>query len=288
MTGSVTDDNRSVRVALATSERWAQLSPDDFDLVPQLARVGIDAPPAVWSDPAVDWSRFDLVVIRSCWDYHRRIAEFLRWLGDIAVPVANPVEVIRWNSHKGYLLELESRGVVIPATRLIRKGSQPPALADAHVIIKPAISASANETHRFASAAEAMADLERLVGAGDVIVQEFVDEVVSDGEWSLMFFDRKLSHAVKKAPKAGDFRVQQELGGSALPANPPSRVLAAAQRALSAVNHVLLYARVDIVDRPAGAVLMELELIEPSLFFGTSAGSSARFAAAVRSALTSS
>ena len=268
-------------MALATSEKWPQLSPDDLDLVPELARVGIDAAPAVWSDPVVDWRRFDLVVIRSCWDYHRRIAEFLYWLDRLTTPVANPREVIRWNSHKGYLLELERKGVAIPATQVIRKGSEPPELADAHVIIKPAISASANETHRFASASEAMADLERLVQAGDVIVQEFVDEVISDGEWSLMFFDRELSHAVKKAPKPGDFRVQQELGGSALAGDPPRRVLEAAQRALAAVDHDLLYARVDCVDRAAGAVLMELELIEPSLFFGTSEGSSARFAAAV-------
>jgi glutathione synthase/RimK-type ligase-like ATP-grasp enzyme len=276
-----TDDNRRVRVALATSERWPQLSPDDLDLIPEMARLGIDAAPAVWTDPSVDWSRFDLVVIRSCWDYHRRIGEFVGWLDRLTTPVANPREAIRWNAHKGYLLELGSKGIPIPETQLIRKGSPAPAFADAHVIIKPAISASANETHRFAHAAEAMTDLERLLRAGDVIVQEFVDEVISDGEWSLMFFDRHLSHAVKKAPKAGDFRVQQELGGSALAGDPPSRVLEAAHRALSAVDHDLLYARVDVVNRDAGAVLMELELIEPSLFFGTSEGSSGRFAAAV-------
>ena len=269
-------------MGLATSEKWPQLSPDDLGLAPALAGVGIDAAPAVWSDRSVDWKQFDLVVIRSCWDYHLRIRDFLGWLEGLGVPVANSAEVVRWNAHKGYLLELEAKGIRIPATQLVRKSSKLPQLASGHVIIKPAISASANETHRFADAADAMADLDRLAAAGDVIVQEFVDEVISDGEWSLMFFDRELSHAVKKAPKAGDFRVQQELGGSALAADPPRRVLEAARRALSAVDDDLLYARVDLVDRPAGVVLMELELIEPSLFFRTSEGSSERFARAVR------
>jgi glutathione synthase/RimK-type ligase-like ATP-grasp enzyme len=274
-----------VRVALATSEKWRNLSPDDHQLIPEMARVGIEAVPAVWTDPAENWKSFDLVVIRSCWDYHRRIGDFLAWLDGVAPRVANPAEVVRWNAHKGYLLELESKGVQIPSTKLVAKGTRPPALPDGHVIIKPAISASANETHRFSSAADATADLDRLVRAGDVIIQEFVDEVITDGEWSLMFFDRELSHAVKKAPKAGDFRVQQELGGSAATATPPPGVLDAARRALAAVDDDLLYARVDLVDRPGGAVLMELELIEPTLFFLLSEGSSARFAAAVRKRL---
>lgn len=268
-------------MGLATSEKWPQLSPDDLGLAPALAGLGIETAPAVWSDRSVDWNRFDLVVIRSCWDYHFRIQEFLGWLDGLPVPVANSAEVVRWNAHKGYLLELEKKGIRIPPTQLVRKGSRPEELSSGHVIVKPAISASANETHRFAHAADAMGDLERLAVAGDVIVQEFVDEVISYGEWSLMFFDREFSHAVKKAPKAGDFRVQQELGGSALPADPPAVVVEAAQRALSAVEDDLLYARVDLVERPGGVVLMELELIEPTLFFGTSEGSSERFARAV-------
>ncbi len=272
-------------MGLATSEKWPQLSPDDLGLAPALAGLGIEAAPAVWSDPSVDWNRFDLVVIRSCWDYHFRIHEFLGWLEGLPVPVANSAEVVRWNAHKGYLLELEKKGIRIPPTRLVRKGSRPEPLSSGHVIIKPAVSASANETHRFADAADAISDLERLAASGDVIVQEFVDEVVSDGEWSLMFFDRELSHAVRKVPKAGDFRVQKELGGSALPADPPAGVVEAAQRALSAVEDDLLYARVDLVERPGGVVLMELELIEPTLFFGTSDGSSERFARAVRLAV---
>jgi glutathione synthase/RimK-type ligase-like ATP-grasp enzyme len=273
-----------VRIALATSQKWPQLHPDDHQLLTELGKLGAEAVPAVWTDASTAWTTFDLVVIRSCWDYHVRLDEFLFWLEKLDsadVPVANPSTVLRWNSHKGYLAELEKRGVAIPATRIVRRGSAVPALLDGNVIIKPAVSASANETHLFASAAEAMADLERLVQSGDVIIQEFVPEVISDGEWSLVYVGGELSHAVKKAPKAGDFRVQQELGGSATAARPPAQVREAAERALAAVEDDLLYARVDLVQRPGGVVLMELELIEPSLFLETGEGSSSRFAEAI-------
>ena len=273
-----------MRIALATSQKWPLLHPDDQQLLAELRNLGADPVPAVWTDVAIDWSAFDLVVIRSCWDYHLRLAEFLRWLEGLdraRVPVGNPSKVVRWNSHKGYLVELERRGVAIPATQFVRRGSAMPDVIDGNVIIKPAVSASANETHLFANAGDAAADLERLLAAGDVIIQEFVPEVISDGEWSVIYFGGQFSHAVKKAPKAGDFRVQQELGGSATAASPPAAVRGAAERALAAVDGNLLYARVDLVERANGVVLMELELIEPSLFFDTDAGSSRRFAEAI-------
>ena len=270
-----------MRIALATSEKWPRLHPDDQQLLGELRNLGAQPAPAIWSDPAIDWSAFDLVVIRSCWDYHLRLPEFMRWLMGLdraGVAAANPSAVVRWNSHKGYLVELEARGVAIPATQVVRSGAPVPDAIDGRVIVKPAISASANETHLFADAGEATVDLARLLAAGDVIIQEFVPEVISDGEWSAIYFGGRFSHAVKKAPKAGDFRVQQELGGSATAAPLPPSVREAAERALAAVDGNLLYARVDLVERAGGVVLMELELIEPSLFFDTDAGSSRRFA----------
>lgn len=240
-------------IALATSEKWSHLSPDDALLLNRL-----DALPVVWSDPSVDWTRFDLVVIRSCWDYHLRSAEFRAWIDECEqrrVPMFNPPAVVRWNMHKSYLLDLSSRGVVIPRTTI-----------EHDVVVKPTVSASAHG-----------AQLIR----GEVIVQEFVREIVDDGEWSLVFFDRQFSHSVKKKPKAGDFRVQEELGGSVTRIDAPPHVVRECERIIGNVEGDLLYARVDVVERPAGVTLMELELIEPWLFLGNEPGASRRFAEAI-------
>lgn len=269
------------RVALATSEQWPQLAPDEQTLAEELGRYGVMATPVVWSNDSTDWTAFDLVVIRSCWDYYRRIDEFMRWLDRLdeeGVGVANPPTVIRWNLHKSYLLDLESKGVRIPATRLLRKGMKTPHAQSAKVVVKPAISANAHETHLLS---EDVSLLDRLLRDGDVIIQEFIEEVIADGEWSLVFFDREFSHAVKKAPRSGDFRVQVEHGGSAEAAEPPAQIVIEAEKALRAVDADLLYARVDLVDRPAGATLMEMELIEPSFFFQTNAGAVRTFAESV-------
>ena len=272
-----------LKVALATSSRWPQLAPEEATLLPELAARGVDAVPAVWSDPTIDWLQFDRVVIRSCWDYHRRLDEFLRWIE--AVPsLRNPAEVVRRNSHKSYLLELEQKGVRIPATVLIRKGAGGDTRAPmipGPVIVKPAVSASAYETHLFDTYDDGLGDMQRLARDHDVVVQEFVPDVIEDGEWSLIYFDRRFSHAVKKAPKAGDFRVQQELGGSALPATASETLLRTGKRALDSVEGELLYARVDLVSTAKGPLLMELELIEPSLFLATDPEATSRFAAAI-------
>ena len=245
-------------IALATSEKWSQLSPDDSELIPELKKLDVDARPVVWSDAVVDWRAFDLVVIRSCWDYHLRADEFSAWIDRLArerVRMFNPPEVLRWNMHKSYLLDLAAKGVRIPRTRFERD-----------VIVKPAVSASAHQTHLL---------------RGDVIVQEFVHEIVDDGEWSLVFFDRHFSHAVRKAPKSGDFRVQEELGGSVTPITPGPPMIDEAQRILGHVDGELLYARVDVVNRPAGVTLMELELLEPTLFLSTDLAATRRFAEAI-------
>jgi glutathione synthase/RimK-type ligase-like ATP-grasp enzyme len=153
------------------------------------------------------------------------------------------------------------------------------------MVIKPAVSASAYETH-LVDGAHAPEVLERLLAQGDVVVQEFVPEVTSAGEWSLIYFDRVFSHAVKKAPKLGDFRVQEEHGGTFERGDPPAQAVLVAESALRAVDDDLLYARVDVVEREAGPLLMELELIEPSLFFRADPLAPARFAVAVKEWLT--
>jgi glutathione synthase/RimK-type ligase-like ATP-grasp enzyme len=272
-----------LRVALATSERWPALSPEDASLLPKLAAQGMDAQPIVWSDRSIDWSEFDRVVIRSCWDYHLRLNEFLEWVERVP-SLWNPAQAVRWNCHKSYLLELEGKGVRIPPTVLIRQGTAEKTdapLMPGPVIVKPAVSASAYETHLFGSFEDARETVTRLAGDQDVVVQEFVPEVVEKGEWSLLFFSRDFSHAVQKTPKAGDFRVQQELGGSVLPATPSRDLLHAASEALAEVRGDLLYARVDLVETLRGPFLMELELIEPSLYLDSDSLATSRFVDAI-------
>ena len=259
-------------------------------MIPELERHGVDAVPAVWSDSANDWSHFDLVVIRSCWDYHRRAAEFLDWV-DKVPRLRNEAATVRWNAHKGYLLELERGGIRIPKTivlkmedrrsRLSGQAELPVLQARGRVIVKPAVSASAYETHLFDDIHDGASDLERLVAERDVVIQEFVPEVISRGEWSLHYFDREFSHAVLKTPKSGDFRVQQELGGFVQALTPPRALREMAEHALRLVSGDLLYARVDLVETDRGAVLMELELIEPSLYLKTNAEATTHFARAI-------
>ncbi len=235
-----------MRVALATSEELPGLDPDD---APLLAALGDEAEPAVWSDPALDWSSYDAVLIRSVWDYFLRHEEFLAWIERVPVPMWNPAETLRWNSEKSYLRELEAAGVSTIPT--VWHGEVP--WDDA--IVKPTVAGGSLGLHR-AQKAEP-------VGPG-WMAQPFLPDIVSAGELSLVFFDGKFSHAIRKVPAEGDIRVQPEHGGLVTAAEPTSAELAAAERVLAAAGRDLLYARVDFVgDR----MLIELEAIEPRFFF---------------------
>jgi glutathione synthase/RimK-type ligase-like ATP-grasp enzyme len=280
------------RVALATQAALPDLAPDDRLLVPALAARGVHATAAVWSDPSVDWTTFDLVVIRSCWDYHLRHDEFLAWVARLersGVVLWNPPAVIRWNGEKGYLRELGERGVRIVPTRWIERGSTTTlhdVLLDAAwdaAVVKPAISASAHETWRTArdETARDEARFRALVERGRVLVQPFMEAVVAVGEWSLVFIGGEFSHAMLKRARGGDFRVQSEHGGSASRGDPGAHVVQQARRALHAGARDSLYARVDGCVVDGEFVLMELELIEPLLYFAEHPDAPARFVSAL-------
>ena len=280
------------RVALATYDGAPDLAPDDQLLVAALERAGIRATPAVWSDRSVDWRSFDAVVIRSCWDYHRRHGEFVAWLDALDAsrrPVWNPTPMVRWNSDKRYLIDLARRGVATVPTRIVERGSSvrvsdvAQAEGWTRFVVKPAVSASAHETHALDLPldAEDRAMIERVVAHGDALVQPFVDEVTTDGELSLIFFDGEFSHAAIKRSRRGDFRVQTEHGGTVAPIDVVPAIVAEARRSLDALDELPLYARVDGVGDERSFRLMELELIEPNVFLGAADGSADRFAAAI-------
>jgi hypothetical protein len=285
------------RVALATYRDLPQLNEDDRLLQSALGALGIDAAPAVWDSAEECWGDYQAVLVRSCWDYHRRLEEFLAWLAAVeraGAAVWNRVPLLRWNSHKRYLRDVAAHGVPVVPTRWLGRGESvalAALLAEAgwrDAVVKPAVSASAFGTWRTspATAAREQAQFDGLLAAGDVMVQPFVAEVAGPGEWSLVFLGGRFSHAVLKRPAAGDYRVQWEFGGSAASAVPGPRLVADAERALAAAPAAALYARVDGVERDGRLVLTELELIEPHLFLAWTTPAAARLAAALHATLT--
>ena len=284
--------SRDAVIGLVTYSKQPVLTDDDRPLIGAFAEIGLEAEPVQWDDAGVDWREYDALVLRSTWDYHLRVSEFERWLSLLdreRVPLWNPTAVVRWNMHKGYLQGLQQAGILIPGTRWLPRGRAVALgglLAGAtwtEAIVKPAISASATKTSLVHI--DSPADAERfaaLLGEGDVLVQEVVPEVARDGEWSLMFIGASYSHAVLKKPRPGDFRVQQELGGTADPATAPSVVIAAAERVAAQIPGRWLYARIDGVVTERGFMLMEAECIEPLLFFEYASGAYERFASALQ------
>lgn len=275
-------------IAFATDSQWANLTPDDQLAQATLASLGIEVRPAVWHDADLDWRQFAAVILRSTWDYHVRPAEFAAWLARLEaenVPVWNPIDVVRWNMNKRYLAELQGKGVRIAPSVWIKQGEQP-AFEQvfngwARTVLKPLLSANAHNTWIIENEADWQAKLSTILKDSDAVAQEFMSEVQTQGEWSLIFFDAEFSHAALKTPKPGDFRTQMTHGGSTEPVTPPPSLVAQARNILEKVDSKLLYARVDGVVRDDDFFLMELELIEPFLFLKYDPGAPERFARVV-------
>lgn len=288
-------------VGLATSTQYRNLTADDLVLARALERRGAKVVSVVWTEVAPESLTCDLLIIRSVWDYHLQPESFSRWLEAAAtrMKVVNVPELVRWNMDKHYLKDIEAAGFAIPKTFIFEQGAQADlseVMTSAGIpaaVIKPAISASAFETYRIdaAQAGDFNSRFNSLLEERAMIVQEFVPEITSGGEWSLVFIGKILigksfvesasaanpsaesaggpefTHAVNKLPRSGDFRVQEEHGGLHRLANPPAEALQMAQAILSRFAPQAAYCRADMVMRPQGPVLMELELIEPLLHF---------------------
>jgi glutathione synthase/RimK-type ligase-like ATP-grasp enzyme len=281
------------RVAFVTSDEWPQLTPDDTCAADVLRGRGIEIVPALWDDASVDWAAFDAVVLRSTWDYHRRIEEFKTWLDRMEreqVRFWNPVSVVRWNMDKNYLRELGEAGSSIAPSAWYRAGDEAD-LAElmqarewSKVVMKPIVSAAAENTYSTATSdvATVQGKMNELLRSGGVVVQEFMPEVQEQGEWSLIFFDKQFSHAALKKPAKGDFRSQRLYGGTTEVAHPSGALVQQARALVDRVPERLLYARVDGIVREDKLYLMELELIEPFLFLEYGEDAKERFADAVQ------
>jgi glutathione synthase/RimK-type ligase-like ATP-grasp enzyme len=205
------------RLALATSADYPSIQPDDAGLAASLERLGIQPIICIWNDPDVDWSTFDAVLIRTIWDYFKHHAAFLAWLhrlDRLDVPTINDSALLHWNSDKRYLLELAEHGIDIIPTQLVSAHELRDVLAamlGQQVVIKPTISGGAWHTLRGTVGDQTFAKaVTQLPREYDYLVQPFVPEIVSDGEWSLLYFGGQFSHAVIKRPAVGDYRVQGE------------------------------------------------------------------------------
>jgi hypothetical protein len=258
----------------------------------ELAARGLSVSLVAWDDPAADWSTFRLCVIRATWDYHLRLPEFLAWAERVTAQTAlwNPLDLVRWNTHKRYLRDLERQGVAIVPTVWAPRGTRldlATLLAErgwARAVVKPAVSASAYATRLVTSEtiAEGQAHLDALLAGRDMMIQPFLTSVTTTGERSLVYFDGVLSHTFLRSPALG----KSTTANTGLISNDAEEV-AFAVRVMQAVNGEALYARVDIArDDAYDLRLMELELVEPWLGLELAPDSATRFAAAIARRLT--
>jgi glutathione synthase/RimK-type ligase-like ATP-grasp enzyme len=279
-----------MRVALLSIEDLSGFVVDDDLVVEPLRRLGHEAEFVPWR-AAVDWRQYAGVVIRTTWDYQNSLPAFLRVLQQIETQtrLANPLEIVKWNADKKiYLRDLEAHGARIVPTiwsndkiensRIQQWFDQ---LRTDEIVIKPTVGASAQDAVRLKHGEKTYA-LRRVFDNRSFMVQPFMPAIASEGEFSLFYFNGKYSHAILKTPKAGDFRVQEEHGGIIQATKPPGDLSVTGENILKRVSPEPLYARIDFV-RTADDdfAVVELELIEPSMYLRNAAHAPEMFAKAI-------
>ncbi|ADO74848.1 ATP-grasp domain-containing protein [Stigmatella aurantiaca] len=276
-------------IAIVTYPGLPELDAHDALLVPALASLGLKAQPCVWDDPRLDWSLPKVAVVRSVWDSHLRRDAFVDWATRVGqrTRLYNPPEVLRWNTHKAYLRELQAQGIALTPTVWVPPGGSVDVDALMRergwqaVVLKPVVSADALKTYRFAhaEAARAQAQLALLAAEGEVMVQPYLTAFDTEGERAYIFFDGAFSHAVRRPPGLKDapraFQTPHRI-------DPWPEELRLAQDVLAAVGQPLLYARVDVATDLSGhPCLQELEATEPGLFLGLEPHAPLRLAQAI-------
>jgi len=275
-------------VALVTCRQMPEPDPDQDLMLEALAGRGLSAGLAAWNDPDVDWSRSRVAVVRSTWDYYHDRDGFVRWAerAGAATRLFNPAPVLAWNSDKIYLGELAARGLSVVPTVFVERGERRDLGATmdergwTKVVVKPRISAGSFETYAFERGALRGGELEARAAERPVMVQPYVRSVDGHGERSLIWIDGELTHSIRKTPR---FVGASESVSAALPIDDAERAFAArVAEVVGFAERGLLYARVDAArDEEGRPMLMELEVVEPSLFLAQSPAALARFAAAV-------
>ncbi|HEY6894384.1 MAG TPA: hypothetical protein VI258_09470 [Rhodanobacteraceae bacterium] len=285
-------------IALVTAAAARNLDEDLAPLEAALHAAGAAPSIVEWDDAAVDWTSFDLAVLRSTWDYSTRLAEFLRWVDRVSplTTLVNPREVVRWNTDKHYLAHLASAGVPVVPSTFVESGDDARRALDAFLagggdefVVKPSVGAGSRDAQRYARDEHdaALAHAQRLLDEKrSVLLQPYLARVDAHGETALIFFAGAFSHAIRKGPllKRGEGPTRALFATEhIMPRTPGADEIAVAERTLAAMPFgELLYARVDLIHDDDGAPrVLELELTEPSLFFGHAEGSADRFARAI-------
>jgi glutathione synthase/RimK-type ligase-like ATP-grasp enzyme len=280
-----------MKIALLTCEKLPDLNPEDQKIIPALAQHNIESSAVIWSDKTVNWTDFDYLIFRNTWDYFEKETEFKIWLDHIeklGIKTLNPIEVIKQNIHKFYLREMEQQGITILPTLFIDKTAHLDLAKriPSHwekAVIKPAFSAGSYLTEVFnvSNSTEIDQQYATIALEKELLVQEFMPQIQTLGETSFIFFNKKFSHAVNKKPVEGDFRVQSLFGGIYTLVHPSQDLIQKAQKVVDTFKEDLLYARVDGILIDQELYLMEVECIEPDLYFNLSENSLERFVASI-------
>lgn len=283
-----------VRIALITCAAWPTLSSSDALLATALQQRGHEVVAVPWNDSDGSGQPVDVAVLRSNWDFHHHLDNFMTWLRgqhDAGVRVINDLQLVEWNANKHYLIDLAARGIAVPRTETIDE-----VRADVlhtwfattgcdDAVLKPAWGASGHLVERI-TADRVDAAVETVAADSDgrpYIIQEFIPEI-TDGELALVYFDGEFSHSVARIPTKGEFRVNSGRGGTVQQRDAVDAQVRFGRTVLDALASMPTYARVDLVATATGPVLMEVELNEPALWLDLSNDGADRFAAAVLAA----
>lgn len=277
-----------MQIVLATVADQPEITPSDQLYADALERRGCRVVGAPWNGPRDAFDGVDAVVLRSTWGYYREAAAFRAWVEATAASARlfNPIGLVRWNMRKEYVGELAAAGVRVPLCHFV--AAEASAIDRVfeesgwtHAVIKPAVGGGDYAVDLVSpdEVAAAVAGLPTSVRASGVLVQEFLPEI-ADGELSLVYFDGRFSHAVRKRPPAGEFRVNSRFGATRSAEQPAPGIIAQAASALRTLPELPLYARVGGVVRGAELIVLEIEVLEPALFMEFDPTAAERFAEA--------
>lgn len=269
-------------ICYEVQERYvvAATGDEDTELLEFLQGKGLDIHREIWTDQTVNWQQYELAILKSPWDYIDKIDAFYSWLQVLEnhqIRLLNPVNIVKWNSDKHYLKDIAAAGLPVTPTAFLEQGTlvELAPFFDQfntdRLIVKPCVSGGSKNTFAITrqQVAAIQPQIQALVQVESFLVQPFIPEIETEGEWSLLFFNGKFSHSLLKKPREGDFKVQHYLGGSIHPLQPTSQQVESAAAFVAAFAKGCLYARVDGVMVNGQFLLMELELIEPLLYLFT-------------------
>ncbi|NJM79236.1 MAG: hypothetical protein HC854_05695 [Flavobacterium sp.] len=265
------------KVALLTCEKFPLLTPSDQLLIPALAKHKIQAKVEIWDNASVNWINYDYLIFRNTWDYYEKEQQFNLWLDQIeklGIKTLNSLDIIQENKHKFYLKDLQEKGVNIIPTLFQKKTNQLDlkSIIPKHwkkIVIKPAFSAGSYLTEVFdATEIENInSKYTSIASQKELLIQEFKSEIKIEGETSFLFFNKQFSHCVNKKPAENDFRIQVQFGGKYTLIQPSKALIEQAQKIVNLFPENLLYTRVDGIIIDNQIHLMEVECIEPDLYF---------------------